>query len=144
MATCWSLRSLFFPLHKCMPLFSSFVPDCCMIRLLYCSADGPKPYSFYCVWTPCSVSQTLLSFTFPLFRHKDYCTMCPIVLCSINTGPCTLWSTISFWLCSSLRTTPTAASSRKPMQVLMMGQYWYPVSDFVIRFVTGLENARWL
>jgi hypothetical protein len=36
-------------LHRCMPLFSSFVPDCCMIGLLYCSADGPKPYSFYCV-----------------------------------------------------------------------------------------------
>ena len=23
--------------------------DCCMIGLLICSADGPKPYSFYCV-----------------------------------------------------------------------------------------------
>ena len=37
------------PLHRCMPLFSSFVPYCCMIRLFYRSADGPKPYSFYCV-----------------------------------------------------------------------------------------------
>jgi hypothetical protein len=26
-----------------------FDADCCMIGLLYCSADGPQPYSFYCV-----------------------------------------------------------------------------------------------
>ena len=36
----------------------------------------------------------------PLFRHRDYCIMHPIVLCSINTGPCMLWSTIFLWLCS--------------------------------------------
>ena len=36
-------------LHRCMPLFSSFMSDCCMIGLFYCSTDGPKPYSFYCV-----------------------------------------------------------------------------------------------
>ena len=36
------------------------------------------------------------------FRHKDYCTMHPTVLCSINTESLwyMLWSTISFWLCS--------------------------------------------
>ena len=36
-------------LHRCIPLVSSFVPDYCMIGLLYCSTDGPKPCSFYCV-----------------------------------------------------------------------------------------------
>jgi len=54
------------------------------------------------------VSKHLVMFTWHYCRSHslcldmDYCYMWPIVLCSINTGPCNLWSTITFWLCSSL------------------------------------------
>jgi len=73
--------------------------DCCMIGLLIVPLSALSP-------TAPIVSKHLVMFTWHYCRSHslcldtDYCYMWPIVLCSINTGPCNLWGTITLWLCS--------------------------------------------